>query len=152
MKARRLCLISHGQPAANPRLVRDAGALASAGYEVRVVTAQYNSKLIPHDRKLADGAGWQYEPVDLLSNGSWPRHWDYLRTRRRLSAGLANLLLTDALVARGYAYGNPEVASVAAKQPADLYVAYQQTALPAAAQAARKNNSIYAVDAQDLLA
>lgn len=151
-RARQLCLISHGQPAANPRLVRDAGALAEAGYAVRVVAAQYRSKLIEHDQKLADGARWQYEPVDLLNDNGWPHRWDYLRVRRRVSAGLANWLPTEGLVARGYAYGHSEVAKLAAGQHADLYVAYQQHSLPATAWAARKNNSIFALDAQDLLA
>lgn len=150
--APRLCLISHGQPAANPRLVRDASALAEAGYSVRVVAAQYRSNLIQHDQKLADGAPWQYEPVDLLNNRGWPRRWDYFRVRRRVSAGLANWLPTEGLVARGYAYGHSEVAKLAANKPADLYVAYQQHSLPAAALAARRNDSIFALDAQDLLA
>lgn len=150
--ARRLCLISHGQPAANPRLVRDARALAEAGYAVRVVAAQYRSNLIQQDQKLAEGAPWQYEPVDLLNNRRWPHRWDYFRVRRRLSAGLATWLPTEGLVARGYAYGHSEVAKLAARRPAELYVAYQQHSLPAAAWAARRNDSMFAVDAQDLLA
>jgi glycosyltransferase involved in cell wall biosynthesis len=149
---KRLCLISHGQPAGNPRLVRDAIALSEAGHEVRVVTAQYHSKLIEHDRRLADGALWQYEPVDLRGNKNWSHRWDYLRLRRRISAGLANWLPTAGLVARGYAYGNPEVSKLAAREPADLYVAYQHNSLPAAVWAARRHNAGFAVDAQDLLA
>jgi glycosyltransferase involved in cell wall biosynthesis len=150
-RSQRLCLISHGQPAANPRLVRDASVLAEAGYSVRVVAAQYRAQLVEHDRKLASGAAWRYEAVDLLKDG-WTHRWDYLRVRRRLSAGLANWLPTEGLVARGYAYGHTEVTKLAATQPADLYVAYQQQALPAAVWSARKNNSIFALDAQDLLA
>src|SRR5580765_1273457 len=83
---RRLCLISHGEPAANPRLVRDAGVFAEAGYSVCVVTAQYRDGLVEHDKKLAAGALWRYEPVDLVDDG-W---WNYLRVRRRVSASLAN--------------------------------------------------------------
>ena len=150
-RPRRLCLISHGEPAANPRLVRDAGVLAEAGHSVCVVTAQYRAGLVEHDKKLAAGAPWRYEPVDLIDDG-WPQRWNYLRVRRRVSASLANWLPSESLVARGYAYGHTEVAKVAATQPADLYVAYQQHALPAAAWAARRNDSIFGLDAQDLLA
>lgn len=147
-RPRRLCLVSHGEPAANPRLVRDAGVLAEAGHSVRVVTAQYRTGLVEHNKKLAAGAPWHYEPVDLVDDG-W---WNYLRVRRRVSAGLANWFPSESLVARGYAYGHTEVAKVTATQPADIYVAYQQHALPAAAWAARQNDSIFALDAQDLLA
>ena len=31
---KRICLISHGQPSRNPRLIRDANCLSSAGYDV----------------------------------------------------------------------------------------------------------------------
>ena len=88
-RPRRLCLISHGEPAANPRLVRDAGVLAEAGHSVCVVTAQYRAGLVEHDKKLAAGAPWRYEPVDLIDDG-WPQRWNYLRVRRRVSASLAN--------------------------------------------------------------
>jgi glycosyltransferase involved in cell wall biosynthesis len=152
LKGRSVCLISHGQPAANPRLVRDAGALAAAGHSVRVVTARFISRLIEHDEKLVRGASWHYEAANLLgrNGGSW--QWDYVRFRRRMAAELADWLPFQGLVARGYAYGHTEVAKLAAKEPADLFVAYQHNSLPAAAWAARINHSKFALDAQDLLA
>lgn len=147
-----LCLLSNGQPSANPRLVRDASALAKAGHTVRVVTARYLTNLIEHDEKLVNGASWRYEPVNLRGSNGRSYQWDLLRFRRRISAEFANWLPLESLVALGYAYGNPEVARQAAKEPADLYVAYQHDSLPAAAWAARKHRSSFALDAQDLLA
>ena len=37
---RRVCLVSGGHPSSNPRLVKEADALAAAGYELTVVHAQ----------------------------------------------------------------------------------------------------------------
>lgn len=148
----RLCLLSHGQPAANPRLVRDANALDKAGHTVRVVTARFITNLIEHDEKVVNNAGWRYESVNLRDNNGNSFQWDIVRLRRRMSAELAGWLPLKSLVALGYAYGNPEVGRLAAKERADLYVAYQHNSLPAAARAARKNQSRFALDAQDLLA
>src|SRR5262249_41220272 len=121
----RLCLLSHSQPAANPRLVRDAGALAAAGYEVRVVTTQLVSSLIERDKRLVGSANWRYEPVSFSSHRNGFPSWNYIRTRRRLFAEFATRFPTQALVARAYGYANPELARVAEKKPADLFVAYQ---------------------------
>jgi len=35
----RVCLVTTGQPACNPRLVKEADALAEAGFDVHVVAA-----------------------------------------------------------------------------------------------------------------
>ena len=147
-----ICLLSHGQPSANPRLVRDASALARAGHTVRVVTARFDTNLIEHDEKLVKGMSWRYESANLRGSNGSSYGWDFIRFRRRISAEFAKWLPLESLVALGYAYGNPEVASLAAKERADLYVAYQHNSLPAATFAARRHRSKFALDAQDLLA
>jgi hypothetical protein len=60
--------------------------------------------------------------------------------------------LSEGLVARAYAYGTPELAEIARAKRAELYIAYQHNSLPAAARAARTHGSMFACDAQDLLA
>jgi glycosyltransferase involved in cell wall biosynthesis len=149
---RKLCLISHGQPSANPRLVRDANILAESGYDVRVVTAQIMPQLATHDEGLAAGAKWQYEPLIFHRRSNGSPSWNYVRTRRRMSATFATWLPTEALVARASGYAAPELADAAARLPADLFIAYQHNSLPAAAWAAEKYRARFALDAQDLLA
>jgi glycosyltransferase involved in cell wall biosynthesis len=61
-------------------------------------------------------------------------------------------LPAEGLVARAFGYANPELAEVAAREPADLFIAYQHNSLPAAVWAARKRRAKVALDAQDLLA
>jgi glycosyltransferase involved in cell wall biosynthesis len=148
----RLCLVSHGQPSANPRLVRDASILAEAGYNVRVVTAQIMPNLIAHDASLTDGASWRHDPVGFSHRTNGTPGWNYIRTRRRVASALANVWPSEGLTARAYGYANPELADVAAKEPADLFIAYQQNSLPAAWWAAKRHQARIALDAQDLLA
>ena len=149
---RKLCLISHGQPAANPRLVRDANILAESGYDVRVVTAQIMPHLADHDDGLAAEAKWQYEPLVFHRRSNGSPSWNYVRARRRMSAAFATWLGTEGLVARGSGYATPELAEAAARLPADLFIAYQHNSLPSAAWAAEKHRARFALDAQDLLA
>ena len=148
----RLCLVSHGQPSANPRLVRDASILAEAGYDVRVVAAQLMPNLIAHDASLTEGASWKYEPVGFFHRTNGTPSWNYIRARRRLAAALANVWPSEGLIARAYGYANPELADMAAKEPADLFIAYQHNSLPAAWWAANRHQARIALDAQDLLA
>lgn len=148
---RRLCLISHGEPAANPRLVRDADALAEAGYEVRVIATELMPHLKEHDRILADRAKWYYEPVVFSPRRNGNPSWNYIRGRRRLAAALTGAWRSEGLVARAYGYANPELATLANKQPADLFIAYQHNSLPAASWAAAKQGAKFSLDAQDLL-
>jgi hypothetical protein len=46
---KRICLISHGQPSRNPRLIRDANCLSSAGYDVTVLTPRILKLWVKYD-------------------------------------------------------------------------------------------------------
>jgi glycosyltransferase involved in cell wall biosynthesis len=147
-----LCLVSHGQPSANPRLVRDASILAEAGHDVRVITAQLMPNLIAHDTSLTKGATWRHEPVGFFPPTNGTPSWNYIRVRRRAAAALANVWPSEGLIARAYGYATPELAEIAAKEYADLFIAYQHNSLPAAWWAANRHQGRIALDAQDLLA
>ena len=49
----KICLVSHGHPAANPRMVREAGALVAAGYDVSVATPRFMERWVSYDEHLA---------------------------------------------------------------------------------------------------
>lgn len=146
----KVCLVSHGHPAANPRMVREADALSGAGYEVLVVTPRFVERWVPFDNRLAAQAAWRYQFVDFLREHG--RSWSYVRARRRLCEALSAVLPAEGILGRACNYANPELARMAAAGRADLYVAHQHHALPAAAWAAERAGSRFAFDAQDLLA
>jgi hypothetical protein len=149
----KICLISHGQPARNPRLVRDANALSDAGYQVKVITPRFVEEWKSFDDNLTFKASWNYEYIDYLTGIHKYLDWNYIRLRRRISIFLTSKgILTENLVALACNYVNPELANFAAKYKADLYIAHQQHSLPAAAWAAQMTNSKFAVDIHDLLA
>jgi hypothetical protein len=119
---------------------------------VRVIAMELMPQLKEHDRILADRAKWHYEPVVFSPRHNGNPSWNYIRGRRRLAAALTGAWRSEGMVARAYGYANPELATLAGKQPADLFIAYQHNSLPAASWAAEKQVSKFALDAQDLLA
>ncbi len=145
----RVCLVSHGPPSANPRLVREADALFEAGCEVFVITTRFVERWVRFDQEMMKSAGWQYRYVNLLRN---PTLWNYVRARRRLAEAAVSWFPMDFLISRACNYANPELANLAAQTNADLYVAHQHHALPAATSAAIYTRGLLGFDAQDLLA
>src|SRR4051812_14064815 len=110
----KICLVSHGHPAGNPRLVREADALDAAGFEVMAVTPRFVPRLVPFDREITAPAGWRHEYVDFLDRGRL--RWQFVRARRRLSAALSDRLPSDSLVSRACNYANPELGRLAARE------------------------------------
>ncbi len=146
----RVCLLTTGQPSTNPRLVKEADALVEAGFQVEVICAHWSD--------WAD----QFDPV-MLSSRSWhctyvggspgPLHWLHQWTRLRLELG--SRLWDSPPDSRRTLWGldrvATELAAAAARRPADLYIAHNLGALPAAAMAAARHGSRVGYDAEDLV-
>jgi glycosyltransferase involved in cell wall biosynthesis len=148
----KICLLSHGQPSSNPRLVRDANALSNAGHEVIVITPRFVASWISYDEDLVRHAKWHYHYLDFLKTSLQKVQWRWIRLRRKLSCTLAQYIKQDWVTGYASDYANSELANLAVQYQADLYVAHQQQSLPAAVWAAQKTNSKFAVDIHDLLA
>jgi hypothetical protein len=129
--------------------VKEADALASAGYEVSVVAADYALWARECDREF-DARSWQV--VRKLAFGPHaPRLPRLLQiTRQRL----ARLMLrvgnrNPAVIHAAWHPIAPDLIAAAEIVPADLYIAHYPAALPAAAIAARRIGASYAYDAED---
>jgi glycosyltransferase involved in cell wall biosynthesis len=144
-----VCLVTTGQPSTNPRAVKEADALAAAGYEVHVIGAHWADWADETDRELLASRPWSCELV------RWRRHeapgtfWvSRLRHRAaRLAApwpGVRRLALAAAL-----APVTPALASRARRHHATLFIAHNLGALPAAAEGAARWQARLAFDAED---
>ena len=144
----RVCLVTTGHPATNPRLVKEADALTGAGYAVRVVACSF---LPWADRADAEFAGrpWAVERVRFgamasRATGLWQR------LRRRVASRLVEAFgFRSPLAERALHYVVPELTRLAAREPADLFIAHNLAALPAAAAAARRHGARLGFDAED---
>ena len=133
---RRVCLVTTGQPSTNPRLVKEADALAAAGYRVTVVGAFGGDWAVEADRSLLATKMWPFDLVDWRRERRPLLFWRS-RVRQRVAQPLAAwshapIRWAEAAVARPA----PELAREAMRHPADLYIAHNLGALPAAARAA----------------
>ncbi len=149
---KKVCLITPGHLASNPRLVKEAQALAANGYKVHLIFTQYVPYLIDFDAViLKKNPIWTYDCLNRTSKSIYTQSQNYL------AAALQKICLV--LLLRGkksdfnlchainrYFFWQLKKA-VAVK--ADLYIAHNLAALPVAVFAAKKNQSKCGFDAED---
>ncbi len=143
-----ICLVTPGHLATNPRLVKEADALHAAGYRVAVVAARF--------------VGWADEADQEFAGRAWPVHrttfgplaprpvWLWQGGRRRLALAVFRAGLRGERIAE-WAF-HPAVgalARLARRIPADLYIAHNLAALPAAGRAALRQRALLGFDAED---
>ena len=143
-------LLTPGQPSSNPRLVKEATALIARGYKVTVIYCHWVNWADKGDEELRQ----QYPQIQWIRVGGHPVaqkgiYW-YTRIRHRLyrlGASLfpASVYLQQRAGIRCY----NELKRAGAAHPASIYIAHNLGALAPAALAAKKNDSLYAFDAED---
>ncbi len=146
---KKIVLITSGQPSLNPRLVKEADSLFSAGYKVTVVYQYWNDWGTEMDEELLAGKKWKAICVGGSPNKQKIIYW-ITRSIHKTAILLAKNF--------GFKHGIAELAigrctwllyNKAAKYPADIYIAHNLAALPAAIKAANKTKAKYGFDAED---
>lgn len=150
--ARSICLVTSIHIAHNPRLVKEANALQAAGYRVRAVATQLDPLFAARDEQLVAPLAWAYDPLRALPTnaaGQGLHRLSYWRTQlfRRL---VSRLTLRFGAAERALGRLYPELRRQAQAQPADLFIAHNVDALPAAYAAARRWGARLGFDAEDL--
>lgn len=149
--APRICLVSTAHPVTNPRLVREADALVEAGYRVRVVATRNAAWAEAAEPMFAARAWWPGIAWARIGPfARWPER-QLMRLRRRLLRALVGRRpgLVPALDALALHDAPGQLARLAAAAPADLYIAHNLGALPAAFRAARRHRARLGFDAED---
>ena len=142
----RICIVSPSALASNPRVVKEASALAEAGHNVTAITVRTLAFVDRGDEAILTNAAWHARRIDLRSRGI---QW---RMRR-----FAQMTMEKAFCLTGYSRFadrsissfTPFLISAAKGIAADLYIAHYPAALPAVAIAARVHGGRYAYDAED---
>ncbi|MFN3523668.1 MAG: glycosyltransferase [Phenylobacterium sp.] len=146
----RICLITPGHLSTNPRLVKEADALAAAGHDVHVVACRYSAWGEAADAAFAARPWSRSAPVPFGPRAPLPRRLAQKARRSlwraRLKAGHSP---PPAALAAALHDASAGLAAAAEAVPADLYVAHYVAALPAAARAAARHGARYAFDAED---
>jgi glycosyltransferase involved in cell wall biosynthesis len=145
----RVCLISPGHLSTNPRLVKEARALQSAGHAVHVICGRFTAWGTANDKPLAAEIG-SVTPVAFGPTEASRRIYLRQNITQRAARVAVRLGLRTQMVAE--AAHSPVVRDlIAAAQTvrAELYIAHYVAALPAAARAASRYGAAYAFDAED---
>ncbi|MCB0641213.1 MAG: hypothetical protein KDC44_06215 [Phaeodactylibacter sp.] len=140
-----VCLITSGQPATNPRLVKEADALSQAGYEVTVVYAYWAAWAQEADRLVLFDKKWKAVQV----GGSPTQNktlWYWTRFRHKLAQSFPFL---HGIKLRALCRPYDELLRAAKANKADLYIGHNLAALPVAVQAAKYHKSQSAFDIED---
>jgi hypothetical protein len=131
-------------------LVKEADALAEAGFDVTVICAFWADWARKTDRNLLASRSWSrtYVGGDPES-APIPYHWTKFRhgIARRLVGRTGGFQFLECWAACRVL---PELVNAARNTPADLYVAHNLGALPAAVAAARANEASAGFDVEDL--
>lgn len=151
VKLRKICIVSNGNLAHNPRVVKEADALAGAGYAVIVIFGQDQPWTYPLDATIASRCQWRARSYRTLAKQNWQGHLrrSYLRGRRKLFTLLSRLTLRFTIAERAMGLFIPELVRLAVAERADLYIGHNPAGLVAAAWAANRTGVRYAFDAED---
>lgn len=143
----RICLVTPSHPASNPRLVKEAGALHTAGHEVVVVAGRYFPPLDPFDDALLAAAPWRCIRVRYDTG---PRVV-LAKLRRRLARRLVSFRPQPGLRVAIHAHhaAIDLLAAAARRERADLYIGHCLAGLAAAGLAARSTGAGLGFDAED---
>jgi len=151
----RVCIVTPGYISSTPRVVREADALANAGFDVRVVFTQGQLEDVRQfDADVLRSATWRHASF-RWSSGRQDERWAHLRSgiRHRVAQALPESTWSVAGIAEraeGRVY--PDLAALAAAEPADMYIGHYPTGLAAAAWAARRHGAQVGYDIEDLYA
>jgi glycosyltransferase involved in cell wall biosynthesis len=138
--------------ASNPRLVKEAQALAANGYTVHLIFTQYVDYLVDFDYEiLHNNPSWTYNYLNRTAKNKQAKLQNFIVAaiqkvciKLLLAGKKSNFILAHA-INRYFLWQFKK--AVAAK--ADLYIAHNLAALPVAVWAAKKNLVKCGFDAED---
>ena len=144
----RIIIVSGIQLSANPRVVKEADALAAAGYDVTVVGATLDASLVERDHQLYAGKSWRYEVVLDASSASLSRRTRWLRARveRRFWREMRQRFRLPNYHQLGY--GPRELLDYCTRHPADLFILHNPLSLWVGARLMQTGARV-AVDVED---
>lgn len=141
-----VCIVSPGNLASNPRLVKEADALHGAGYDVTVVACDYSAELRSIDDRIAAKVPWTVVrvPRPLGERVVTPAARRLARMVAATGAGISAGLASRAT-------GGPvsTLRRAASGIAADLYIAHYVAGLAAVAPVARQRGAMLGFDAED---
>lgn len=135
MKSHKICLITPGHIASNPRIVKEADSLHEYGYDVTVIYTETTEFVKNLDYTILQNSAWKYKKVKLGSKGKR----GYRKVINKLSKFITDIKIPNFYFAR--LSQNPFsniLNQVAIEHKADLYIGHYLQSLPIVYNASQK--------------
>lgn len=147
--ALKVCLITPGHIATNPRLVKEAIGLSTSGYQVYVIFTQYVTYQIPFDLEIIKN-----NPIITFKYLRWNEHFSI---KHFFINGLTKLIKCVNKLNKKSNFFLPLMFNrnyywqlkTAIEVKADIYIGHNLGALPISVNAAKKNKAFCGFDAED---
>ena len=140
-----ISIVTSGHFSTSPRVIKEADALAAAGFDVEVFGVRYDPFQAELDDSLAPRT-WRFTPVaDLTAKASqsWPRFW--FRTRRKLGELVGRWLVPDP---HALGFAMKRMVERTLKRAAKLTILHLEPALWVGCQLAKRGLAV-GVDIED---
>jgi glycosyltransferase involved in cell wall biosynthesis len=151
----KIALVTPAHLSANPRLIKEADALAEAGYEVTVFACQYIDWPLAGDVAILKRSKWRAFLLRWADKESPFVFW-FSRLRQhlckhayRFANSYLNQALREQLAIRAFDRVLPELCAQVRRFKADIYIGHNLQALPIVVAAARGNKALVGFDAED---
>lgn len=123
--SKKICILTQSHLCRNPRVVKEANALAAAGYDVSILTTFTYANLLEEDLKLIDSKHITYRGVVNMIAGEESSYYRLKeRFKRRFAGELISRFGWEQAGALGYDYHRNFRAAL--KEKADLYICHQE--------------------------
>lgn len=143
----KICLLTPTQPSVNPRIVKEADALAEAGHQVHVLCGHTIAWADESDMLLLQKRNWTCSYVGGVPGSAG--HW-WTRVRHGVVRRFPHAWkLSREIACCALGRITPELRAAALRVGADLYIAHYAGALAAAGTVARRRGVLLAFDAED---
>src|SRR6266542_4560337 len=149
-RVRRVCLITSAHVCSHPRVIKEAGALQEAGFQVRVVSMNHEASKDLLDKAMVENRHWQLHTVDAQRRGKGRMTWLLASLRQKLFCSASFLRRVDRGSDLAFSRFLPELTRLAWAEPADLFIAHTPQTLPVCVAAANAFGTIAGVDFEDL--
>jgi len=149
-RAKRFTLLTSAHVTNNPRLVKEADLLVSAGADVRVVAASFDDTLAVQDRALAAAHGWRLVEVPTGDRVDRVRATARALAQRGAQLAFARGLRVGAIPDYAASRLLRALRRAAVEEHADVIIGHNLPALPAAARAAHQLGAALGFDCEDL--
>src|SRR3569833_1460797 len=103
MEVKRICIVTQSHLCRNPRVLKEALALAEAQFEVTIINSTYSAALAAEDRELIRGHHIELEAISALEKTGFRAFTDKLF--KKIGDKMVRLLGTQTPLALGYGAG-----------------------------------------------